>query len=73
MLLAYLLKRHVLISITQSELDINPGGGVLPYSLSGGVPLSSRKSYPYNIPNFALFVTLYQTINAQLFLISIFL
>ena len=24
----------------------NPGGGVLPYSLGGGLPLGSQKSYP---------------------------
>ena len=44
--------------------------GILPYSLGGGVPLGSRKSYPR--PNFANFVTLYQTKNTQLFLISVF-
>ena len=41
-------------------------GGVLPYSLGGGVPLG-----PFVKPNFANFVTLYQTKNAQSFLISV--
>ena len=47
-------------------------GGILPYSLGGCVPLGSRKSYPLTRPNFANVLTLYQTKNTQLFLISVF-
>ena len=46
-------------------------GGTPIYSLGGGVPLGLRKSYPLLYQNFANFVTLYQTKNAQLFLISV--
>ena len=54
--------------------EIYAGGpGVLPYSLGGDVPLGLRKSYPLPVRvNFANFVTLYQSKNTQLFLISIF-
>ena len=47
-------------------------GGVLPYSLGGGCAAGFAKVLPFNRPNFANFVTLYPTKNAQLFLISIF-
>ena len=48
---------------------------ILPYSLGGGVPLAGfAKVLPFKITrlNFANFVNLYQSKNAQLFLISIF-
>ena len=49
------------------------GGGTPIYSLGGGVLLESQKSYHLLVrPNFANFVTLYQTTNAQLFLLSVF-
>ena len=48
------------------------GGGYFSYCLGAGVPLGSRKPYPFNTRvNFAN-VTLYRSKNALLFLISIF-
>ena len=38
-----------------------PGGGVLPYSLGGGVPLVFAKVLPFTRENFANFVSLYQS------------
>ena len=34
------------LDIYWTDLTLGPGWGVLPYSLGGGVPLGSRKSYP---------------------------
>ena len=53
--------------------DISGGGGILPYSLGGGVPLGSWKSYPL-LDQILQILWPYttQTKNAQLFLISIF-
>ena len=48
-----------------------PRGRVLQYSL-GGSAAGFAKVLPFTRLNFANFVTLYQTKNAQLFLISIF-
>ena len=61
---------HPLYTICAGAVSL--GGGGLPYSLGVGVPLGSRKSYPFTRTNFANFVTIYQTKNAQLFLISVF-
>ena len=56
----------------QNTAPSGVGGGYFPYCLGAGVPLGSRKPYPFNTRvNFAN-VTLYQSKNAQLFLISIF-
>ena len=37
---------RLLTMTTLFEIAVYPGRGVLPYSLGGGVPLGSRKSYP---------------------------
>ena len=64
---------HFALGTLQSPTLYSPvTQGILPYSLGGGVPLGSQIVLPFTRLNFANFVTLHQSKNAQLFLISIF-
>ena len=58
--------------IEYSDDSQAPGGGGTPIQFGGGCAVGFAKVLPFTRPNFANFVTLYQTKIAQLFLNSIF-